>query len=651
VALLLAGLGGTASQAAEGPTTISELKRLNVEDLMNIEVTSVARRPGKLLASASAIQVITGEQIRRSGAATLAQALRLADNLQVAQRGARGWAVSARGFNTELANKLLVMIDGRTVYTPLFSGVFWEAQDYLLEDIDRIEVVSGPGGTLWGANAVNGVISIITRSAAETTGFYAEAGGGAELNAIAAMRYGAEIFPGVHFRAFGKHMDHDDSQLGNGSPAGDSWQRSQGGFRTDFGDVDADAFTVQGDFYNNEQRDPQADGLTTLRGANVLGRWSRRIAEDSSLSLQTYYDWTRFSDPVPAAFLGATEVAPAGRLRDHLYTFDVDFQHRFRAGGAHGFTWGLGFRHTRDRIDNAPALTFLPARLEQQLFSLFFQDEIRLRDSLLLTVGSKLEHNDYTGFEYEPSARLQWHPSDAQTLWSAVSRAIRAPSRIDRDLFQPAPEYFPILYGNPAFKSEKLVAWELGYRAGFAQRASLSIAAFYNEYDDLRSTAFTPVSIVPFYFVNDLVGHTRGVELTGGVQLTANWHVRAGYNLLQSRLRVRPGGVDISNARNETADPEQQVSIRSSLTLPWGLEFDAGLRWVDILHNNNGPEPGTVPYYLDLEARLAWHPSPRLELSLVGQNLLHDRHPEYGFPNAARVEAQRSVYGKLAWRY
>jgi iron complex outermembrane receptor protein len=633
--------------AAEEPSTISALKQLDVEELMNIEVTSVGRRPTKLLGTASAIQVVTQTEIRRSGATTLAEALRLIDNLQVAQRGSRGWAISARGFNTDLANKLLVMIDGRTVYTPLFSGVFWEAQDYLLEDIDRIEVISGPGGTLWGANAVNGVINIITRRASESQGLYAEAGGGSQLQSVAGLRYGAALTPSSSFRVYGKHLERDDSVRADGDSAQDDWHRNQAGFRLD-SQSGADDFTLQGDFYANREQDPA--GITRMRGANLLGRWSRRLSQDSDFSLQTYYDWAQLSDAVPPLMLAGLPFSPAGRLHDDLQTLDVDFQHRFRPSDSQEVVWGLGFRYTHDSVDNAPALAFLPAVRDQELYSLFAQDEIRLHDTLFLTVGSKIEHNEYTGFEFEPSARLMWQPRPTQTAWAAVSRAVRTPSRIDRDLSQGAPPYLVILRGDSQFKSEKLRAYELGYRMEIASKLTTSLSTYYNVYDDVRSTRITPVTLIPFYFANDLAGHSYGLEFAGQLQLADNWLLHGGYNLIETRLHVKDGQFDLSGARNETADPEQQVSLRSSLNLPRGLELTAGLRWVDSLRNNNGPTPGTVPKYIELDARLAWRAGEHLELSLTGQNLLHAAHPEYGFPGPDRSLVQRNVYGKIVWR-
>jgi iron complex outermembrane receptor protein len=310
----------------------------------------------------------------------------------------------------------------------------------------------------------------------------------------------------------------------------------------------------------------------------------------------------------------------------------------------------VGFRHTHDAVDNAPALAFFPAILNQQLYSLFAQDEIRLRDTLFLTVGSKIEHNEYTGLEFEPSVQLMWQPRATQTTWAALSRAVRTPSRIDRDLSQGAPPYPVVLRGDDDFTSEKVLAYEAGYRAQWHSSLTTTLSGYYNEYDDVRSTRITPATVIPFYFANDLAGHSYGLEFTGRLQLTDSWLLQAGYNLIETRLHVKNGRFDLSGARNETADPEQQVSLRSSLDLASRIELTAGLRWVDVLHNNNGPTPGVVPRYIELDARLAWHVGNHLELSVTGQNLLHADHSEYGFPGPRRALVQRNVYGKLAWR-
>jgi len=649
-ALLLVLILPAPAEAAGGSPTIAELKQLNVEDLMNVEVTSVSRHAEKLLGAASAIQVITQADIRRSGATSIPEALRLADNLQVAQKNSHDWAISARGFNTSLANKLLVMIDGRTVYTPLYSGVIWDVQDYLLEDIDHIEVISGPGGSLWGANAVNGVINIITKSAAGTQGLYTEAGGGSAPRDFAGVRYGGSIAAATQFRVYGKYFDRGGEVLADGHSESDSWRQGRAGFRIDSQASARDKLTLQGDAYDGHAQE-QTGGATGTSGSNILGRWTRILSDESDLDLQSYIDRTHFSDPVPPLLFSGLQLTPAGKLYDDLTTYDVDFQHRFRLGTANRVVWGVGFRRTHDAVINAPALGFFPTILDQNLYSAFVQDEIALRKDLSFTLGTKLEHNDYTGFEFEPDARLSWTVSANRVLWAAVSRAVRAPSRIDRDLSEATPPYPLLLKGSSNFKSETMIAYELGYRAQVNEKLTTSVSSFYNKYGDVRSASFTPATILPLFFANNVEGSTYGLEISGNYQVSDGWSLHAGYTLLKEHLRVKPGQFDLNNALNETADPEHQFSIRSSLNLPRRTELDTALRWVDTLHNNSGPTPGTVPSYFELDTRLAWHVSERFELSLVGQNLLHSHHPEYGYPDPTRPEIQRSLYGKFAWRY
>jgi iron complex outermembrane receptor protein len=648
-AMILYGYAATAA-ADNAASSIGELKQLNVEDLMNVQVTSVARHPERLIEAASAIQVITQEDIRRSGATSIPEALRLADNLQVAQKNSHDWAISSRGFNTALANKLLVMIDGRTVYTPLYSGVFWDVQDYVLADIERIEVISGPGGTLWGANAVNGVINIITKSAKDTQGLYAQAGGGSRPQDFADLRYGGALNPDTQFRIYGKYFDRGSEVLANGDSASDSWRQGRGGFRVDSDVSTIDKLTLQGDVYGGHE-DQQTGGTSDSSGENVLGRWSRRISDTSDLGLQSYIDRTHTSNPAAALIINGLDFAGPGIFKDDLTTYDLDFQHRFRIGAANSVVWGWGFRYSHDVVNNAPSLAFLPPTLDRDLYSIFAQDEIALRPDLSLTLGSKLERNNYTGFEVEPNVRLSWILNSREALWGAVSRAVRTPSRIDQDFSEAAPPHFVILEGGSDFKSESVVAYELGYRVQLDQQLSASVSSFFNHYDDIRSTTITPTTLLPFFFANGLEGDTYGLEFTSNYQVTDTWSLHAGYTLLKEHLHVKPGQVDINDALNETADPQHQFSLRSSLNLPRHMEFDTALRWVDTLHNNNGAVVGTVPSYFEMDSHLAWHASDRLEFALVGQNLLHNRHSEYGFPSPARPEIERTAYGKFTWHY
>jgi iron complex outermembrane receptor protein len=651
VCLLLASSYGLSCRNALGAAesdslSIGALKQLSIEELMNLDVTSVSKQPEPYGHAPAAIEVVTQNEIRRAGASSIPEALRLADNLNVAQVNSHDWAISARGFNAALGNKLLVMIDGRTVYSPLFSGVFWNVQDYLLEDIDRIEVISGSGGTLWGANAVNGVINISSKSAKDTQGLYLEAGGGApELKRFTGVRYGGTLGSDVYFRAYGKYFDRGNEKFVDGNDASDSWSIRQGGFRVDSYASPGNVLTVQGDLYGSDLN-IAAGGEGRTSGSNVLGRWSHVISDDSNTSLQVYYDRTHLVDPITNQF------ATAEILTDDLDTYDLDFQHHIRLNPRNRIAWGLGFRFTHDVVHPAQNLTFLPTTLNRNLYNGFMQDEVMLNKNLFLTLGTKLEHNDYTGFEWEPSGRLQWNIADDQMFWSAVSRAVRTPSRIDSDLREPNP-VTTILAGDSGFKSETLIAYELGYRARLGSTASASLSTFYNDYTKVRSVNFTPGTIVPLYFTNDLIGDTYGAELSVDYQVLERWRLHGGYDLLKENIRVKPGGFDLSNALNETEDPQQQFFLRSSFDLPRNFELDGALRWVDKLIANNNGLPATVPSYFELDVHLGWHPIPKLELAIVGQNLLHDHHPEYGVPIAIpnREEIQRSVYGKVSYSW
>jgi iron complex outermembrane recepter protein len=597
------------------------LKQMSLEQLMDIEVNSVSRRPERLLETASAIQVITRDDIRRSGATRLPEALRLATNLEVDQLDASQWAISARGFNSPLANKLLVLIDGRTVYSPLFAGVFWDQQDVLLEDIEQIEVISGPGATAWGANAVNGVINISTRPAKDTQGLLALGTGGTQLHGLGAVRYGGAIGSKAQFRVSGKYWDRDGTALPSGQDVPNDWTLGQGGFRLDWDASPADFITLQGDLYEDRTDLATTDDVVA-RGGNVLGRWSHRLSDRSDLKVQVYVD--RVHRKVP------------GSYDDVLNTYDVDAQHRIVLG-RHDFVWGVGYRLVDD--DFGPGgLVFDPQRISLETFSGFAQDEIALRDRLHLTLGAKVEHNEYTDFEFQPSVRLAWNATDRQTLWSAVSRAVRTPSRLDHDWV-----------GLPGkdFQSEKLLAYELGYRIQPAERLSVSVAAFYNDYDDIRSREITisPAG-VSARLANGQEGESYGLELLARYRPTDWWQLQVGHTELRVEIRPKPGSVDPTFGAAEAADSKHRISLRSSFDLPGNLEFDAGYRYVSRITNPNVMTPG----YSELDLRLGWTPIPRLELSIVGQNLLHDQHAEFGAPASAQ-EIKRGAYAKAVWNY
>jgi iron complex outermembrane recepter protein len=643
VAVWMACSVGAAAQTS--PATVQRLKSLTLEQLMEVEVTSVSRAPERLAEAGAAIQVVTHDDIRRFGPETLPDALRLANNLNVARKNAHDWGISARGFNTELANKLLVLLDGRTLYTPLFSGVRWDVQDYLLGDVNRIEVVSGPGGTLWGANAVNGVINVITKSAADTQGFYIKAGGGSQLRQINGLRYGGALSPNTKYRVYGKFIDHDTEALADGSPAGDSWHRTQGGFRIDSEDQSRGThLTLQGDLYRGESG-LVGGGESATHGGNLLGRWSAALANNSSLSLQVYFDRARFQQPVPRSPFGA-----AGTFGDELDTYDLDFQHRLNVLRRHKLVWGFGYRRTEDHSQSAPSLGFDPATVRQRLVSGFVQDEISLSKRVALTVGTKVENNSYTGTEFDPTVRAHWQITPGSIAWAAISRAVRTPSRIDRDLRQPAGTG-AILRGGRTFASESVVAYEAGYRREFGAKVFGSISGFYNQYDNIRSARPTPVTTFPVVFANDVEGSTHGFETTLAYRPLPWWRLTAGFNLLRENLRVKAGANELNNALNETADPEHQASLRSSMDFGRGFALDANVRWVDALLVNNVGRVARVPSYTEADVRFAWQATDRWELSVVGRNLLHRRHPEFGLPSPTRVELKRAVYARAVWQF
>ena len=644
--------------AKTNSAALASYKKMSLEELMNQEVTSVAKQPESYREAPAAIQVVTGEEIRRSGASSIPEALRLADNLDVAQISSAGWAISARGFNGAVGDKLLVLMDGRSVYTPLFSGVLWNMQDYLLEDIDRIEVISGPGGTLWGANAVNGVINITSKSAKDTQGLYVEAGGGSWLRDFTGARYGGTLASNIYYRVYGKYFDRGPEVYADGTSARDSWNQGRGGFRIDDEASAQNLFTLQGDIFGGDshatpggESTGNANAEGTSSGGNILGRWKHSFAEDSDMSLQMYYDRTHLAAPFQSS---AAFGVPAGSLYEDLETADLDFQDRFPLGTWNRIIWGLGYRFTHDVVQDAPVVAFVPNDLDHDLYNGFVQDEIKLRENVFLTLGSKLEHNDYTGFEYEPSGRIQWNVTGKQMIWGAVSRAIRTPSRYDRDLFEPSPGYGTFLgTSNSAFESETVIAYEAGYRAQFGRHVSGSLSAFYNDYNNLRSLNLTGGTSLPLLFENNLEGDTYGFELSADYQIFDWWRLHAGYDFLKEDIRVKSGQTDLSHGLAETADPQNQVFLRSSMDLPWRTELDANFRWIDTVHNANlgATMPATIPAYAEVDVRLGWHATKNLEISVVGQNLLQPQHPESGVPGPAQEQIVRGVFGKVTYRW
>ena len=623
VCLAFGAGGAAATDAASGSISAADFSRMTLEDLVNIEISSVSKKPERLSDAAAAVYVISREDIRRSGSTSIPEILRLAPNLQVARVDASQYAISARGFNSTVANKLLVLIDGRSVYTPLYSGVFWDAQDTMIEDIERIEVISGPGGTLWGANAANGVINIITRHTRDTTGGLVSVGAGNDERGAGA-RYGGKLGEDATYRIYAKGFNRDNTVSASGASAQDASKKGQVGFRLDWGQG-GDTFALQGDAYDGSI-DPKIFDDKSISGANLLGRWNKTLAGGSVLQVQAYYDQTRRNYP--------------GMFGEVLDTYDIDVQHRFSPGGRHNITWGGGYRYSHDDVTNSAVLAFLPASRDLTLGNVFVQDDIALTERLKLTVGTKLEHNNYTGFENQPNVRLAWKPNDQVLLWSAISRAVRTPSRIDRDFFVPGSAPFMIA-GGPDFQSEKLTAYEIGYRTQPSPKASFSISTFYNVYDQLRSIEPTGGTLV---LGNMMEGNTYGVETWGSYGISDWWQLKAGYTYLRENLRFKPGSGDTYGVQAAGNDPAHQFSVRSTMNFANRTEFDVGLRSVGALPNPN------VPAYVAFDARLGWHIAKGVEVSLAGFNLLDNRHPEFG-ALPARSEIGRKIDARILWQF
>lgn len=611
----------------------SELKKLTLEELMNIEVTSVSKTPEKLTAVASAIQVITQEEIHQSGAKTLPEALKLAPNLQVAQVNASQWAISARGFNNVLANKLLVLIDGRSVYTPLYAGVFWDVQNLILEDVERIEVISGPGGTLWGANAVNGVINIITKDSKDTQGLFVEGAIGTSLPRQGNVRYGGEISEDLSYKIYGTGFKMASTLDSAGSEAGDDWSMLQGGVQFDWKASDNDQLTLQQNTYRGRPNpEGQAEALVA-RGDNIAVRWDHERSNESRFTLHAYYDHT-FRD-----FKNGFD--------EDLKTYNVDWHNQHPLGNRHSLSFGINFRYMDHKVTNLELFKFLPAQKDLWLYSLILQDEIALlRDRLQLTLGIKFEHNSYTGLEYLPNGRITWTLPNSQILWAAVSRAVRTPARIDRDFYLDLTPELSLIAGNRHFKAMSMLAYELGWRRQFTERATFSIAAFYNTYDHIRSSEPGPPPFnIPVTFANGVQGETYGTELSAALQVNPNWSLRGGYTFLKKKLRVKPWSQDLNGGTAESNDPTNQFLVQSAIRLPGRLEFGTVLRYIDDL-----PEP-YLPSHFGIDVRLGWQLNEALELSVVGQNIGDGPHPEFIPSSPAPRQIEPAVYGKITLRY
>lgn len=651
-----------AALAASQSKSFDSLAELSIEELMDVEVISSSKKLEKISEAAAAIFVISQDDIRRSGVTTIPEALRMVPGVHVARIDANKWAVTARGFNDRFASKLLVLTDGRSVYSPLFSGVFWELQDTMIEDIDRIEVIRGPGSTLWGANAVNGIINIITKKASKTQGGLVTAGGGTLERGFGAVRYGGRSGDSGHYRVYGKYFNREGFVDSSGNRTPDDWYSYRGGFRSDWEPNINDSYTVQGDIYTGRAGQitdlpsltfpykSTASTKTDTLGLNLTTRWKRSISDTSELALQFYYDRTQRKDST--------------LINEDRDTLDLDLQHSFSFGESHKIIWGLGYRFTYDQIGSSFTLQLNPSSRKDNLFNSFIQDDITLLPDLLrLTVGSKFENNDYSGFEVQPTVRLLLTPDQQNTIWASVSRAVRTPSRVESNsaaigqiippnTFGPgSPLGTATVYGNTALESEKLIAYEIGYRLQPAQNLFFDLALFYNKYEKLISTRqgtfnpFTVPAVLPYTLVNNVSGETRGVELAVDWRAFEWWHQQLTYTYLHMDMHSdNPDSFSTYIAKLGTS-PEHQFSYRSGFDLVKNISMDLWLRYVDTLPRSD------IKNYVTMDARLAWKMFKHLEVSLVGQNLLEKRHQEFGLDYSRATQVPRSFYGKLTWQF
>lgn len=621
-----------------------DLTAMAFEELMDMEITSVSKKEEKLFTTPASVYVLSNEDIRRSGHQSIPEVLRMVPGIHVAKLDSNKWAITSRGFNSMYADKLLVLIDGRSVYTPLYSGVYWDVQDLMLEDVDRIEVVKGPGGTLWGANAVNGVINIITKEAKDTQGNLLTASVGTEDKGSSSLRHGGKLGDTAYYRVYGKYFERDEAVYANGDRGNDGYDAVREGFRIDWDRSEQDRITWQGDFYNGHAA--QKTNMTsatsnyainennTVRGWNMLTRWTRAHSDTSDTSLQFYYDRTERYATV------------LGESRD---TFDFDFQHRFQLAEAHSLVWGLGYRHTGDNTIGSYTITFDPAGRNEEVFTGFVQDEVTLvEDVLKWTVGTKAENNDYTGYEIQPSTRLLWTPNEINAIWASWTRAVTTPSRTYTHMTNKyvtiAPNTSMQTIGNNDLKSQEVIAYELGYRVKPKDSLWFDLSVFYNEYDNLITNE-TVSGLVKTYG-NMMNGETYGSEIAAHWLVNQHWKLTGGYSLLEMRLHTDASSTDTTTEiKKEKSSPHNMFHVNSQFNPTDDLEIDTTLYYV-------GSVPQySIPSYTRLDVGLTWHATQDMDLSIVGQNLLDSSHPEFGDPAPVETEAQRGVFGRLTWRF
>lgn len=669
IACALALAAALPCRSQDGQQKSADLANQSLEDLMNIEVTSVSRKEQKLSRTAAAVFVITQEDIRRSGATNIPDLLRMVPGMDVGEINGSTWAISARGFNQQFSNKLLVMVDGRVVYTQTFAGVFWDTMDLPLEDIDRIEVIRGPGAAIWGANAVDGVINIITKKASESKGGLATAGAGSLEQGFGMAQYGGSMAKNTDFRVYEKYFNQEHLLDLTGQNGADGWHVLRGGFRMDSALNAKDSLMVEGDVSDGREGEygfvlpsvtsptlvPAAEQIDNVDGW-LVGRWNHTYSARSDTELQVSYDRHVRDDPQNP------------EIRD---TFDIQFQHHVLLGSRHDVVWGLGYQASPDKITGGLTVTMNPTKRDLQEVSSFVQDEIALiPDRVYFTLGSKFEHNDYTGFEFMPTGRVAWIPAKNQMMWAAVSRALRAPSRNDTNLvlnFGSVPGNPPTLLrllGNPNYDDERLIAYEAGYRTTVSSHLSLDAAAYFNDYDSLQTTEpgtpffedtpAPPHEVQPFTYENLMYGNTDGIEFTGNWQFNSRFSLSPGFAFEQIHMHTKPTSQDtMTGPFVEGAVPRQSAELRAHWQIEKRLSWDASAYFVDRL-NNQGPAGNTViPAYTRVDTGFTWKPREQFSLSFVGQNLEKDHHPEFQDINGALQNGQikRSAYVKASWHF
>lgn len=627
----------------------------------NPEIFSLSKKKESAFDAPSATYVLGSEEIRRSGATSIPEALRLVPGLQVARINGNQWAISARGFNAQYSNKLLVMIDGRIIYTPVFSGVFWDVQDYVIEDIDRVEVVRGPGGSIWGANAVNGVINIITKSAAQTQGAYVSQIVGSQDKSITEVRYGAETAAKDSYRLYAKKAVRDGVDKYNNitgskgtSPSNhDGNEQNRAGFRYDVSSIKDSTISVHGDVYSSVAKNyfaaaPAGNHDKDSKGANVVLNWDKKISKKSNFTINAYVDYDQFDTDI---------------LKRSANTYDIDFQHFYNFSKENQFSWGVGYRRIDDSIknDSTNIFVYTPSKMNSYVYSGFVQDKIGIvADELYLTLGSKFMDNNFTGFEYQPSAKLAYYPTRNQTIWSSVSRSVRTPTRGEDGLnlingFQ---------RGSTSYKSEDLMAYELGYRIKPISKVSIDVSSFFNRYTNLRT--FEQVSAGKNTAANNGHGESYGFELSTKWQVTNDWKLESGYDFLKTTLHIYDYSTDVTAGSSalqltEGQSPKSQFKLKSFYNITPKFEFDNFLYYVDSLPlatatstsglGSSGSR-GHIPSYVRIDTRLGYLPNKNLDLSIGIQNLLDTGHSEFK-PGLANNQTQigRTFYFKAVWQY